>query len=442
MTAHLSRGNRARSGNSLCGIIGCGTGIMRDEIRDSGMKRILFVDDDLRFLEALRVGLLPRADEWSMTFVESGARAVQELEQTPRDVLVADVRMPGMDGAQLLRTVRERWPDTVRIVLSGGADLGDVVRLLPVAHQYLSKPCQAKRLEEVIERSLALKEILSKSVLRALLGSTERLPAQPRVFSRLQVAMANEKISSREVSRIIRADAMVTAKVLQIVNSAFFRPARRVTSIEQAVTYLGFPAVRNLAMCAEVFAHRPSSGSAVPLDLERLQQHANRVAAVVHTLTADTFWNDDAVLAALLHDIGYWVLVQERPRELEQALEVAIADRIPMHEAEARVLGASHAEVGAYLLGLWGLPYPIVEAVARHHTPEAVRVEKFDVLAALAVAMALSGTDDSDVFRGMTPPRSGGVGESYLGRLGAPFTWSQAEERAVACLRRIDREGR
>ena len=405
------------------------------------MTRILFVDDDLRLLEALRVGLLPRADTWSMTFVESGARALEELERSPQDVLVADVRMPGMDGAQLLRTVRERWPDTVRIVLSGAAELADVVRLLPVAHQYLSKPCLARRLEEVIERSLDLKAILSKSVLRALLGGTDRLPAQPRVFSRLQVAMANEKISTREVSRIIRADAMVTAKVLQIVNSAFFRPARRVTSIEQAVTYLGFPAVRNLAMCAEVFAHRPANASVAPLNLERLQQHSNRVAAVVHALTSELAWNDDAVLSALLHDIGYWVLVQERPRDLEKALEVSIADRIPMYEAETRVLGASHAEVGAYLLGLWGLPYPIVEAVARHHTPEGVRIGKFDVLPALAVGMALSGTDDSDVFL-TTTPRSNDVGESYLDRLDAPLTWSQAEERAVECLRRIDRENR
>jgi putative nucleotidyltransferase with HDIG domain len=403
------------------------------------MKRILFVDDELRFLEALRVGLMPRTAEWTMTFVESGTRAIQHLEQSPQDVLVADVRMPGMDGAQLLRAVRERWPDTVRIVLSGGADLGDVVRLLPIAHQYLSKPFQAKRLEEVIERSLELKAILSKPELRALLGSTDRLPAQPRVFSRLQVAMANDKISAREVTRIIRADAMVTAKVLQIANSAFFGPARRVTSIEQAVIYLGFPAVRNLAMCAEVFAYRPKSRSAAPLDLERLQQHANRVATVIHALTAESAWSDDAVLAALLHDIGYWVLVQECPRELERALELAIADRIPMHEAEMRVFGASHAEVGAYLLGLWGLPYPVVEAVARHHTPEGARIGKFDPLAALAVAMALSGTDDSDVFL-MTPPRSTGVDESYLEGRDAPFTWSQAEERMIDCLGKGERE--
>src|SRR5579872_4798294 len=124
------------------------------------MKRILFVDDDLRFLEALRVGLQQRTAAWSMTFVASGALAIQELERSPHDVLVADVRMPEMDGAQLLRTVRERWPDTIRIVLSGAAELEDVIRLLPIAHQYLSKPFRAKRLEEVIDRSLDVKAIL------------------------------------------------------------------------------------------------------------------------------------------------------------------------------------------------------------------------------------------------------------------------------------------
>lgn len=403
------------------------------------MKRILFVDDDLRFLEALRVGLLPRTVGWSMNFVESGARAIQELERSPQDILIADVRMPEMDGPSLFRTVRDRWPDTVRIAFSGAADLDEVVRLLPIAHQYLSKPCSAKQLEEVIERSLDVKALLTNSRLRALMGSTDRLLAQPRVFTRLQVAMANEKIGAREVSRIILADAMVTAKVLQIVNSAFFGPARRVTSIEQAVVYLGIPAVRNLAMWAEVFAHPLRNGSTAALSLERMQQHANRVAAVARALTAGTAWNDDAVLAAHLHDIGYWVLMQKCPRDLENALEVAIAERIPMHEAEVRVLGASHAEVGAYLLGLWGLPYPIVEAVARHHTPAAVRGGKFDVLAALVVAMALSGTDDSDVFL-KTPPRNGGVKESYLDGVDAPLTWRQAQERAVECLRRLEPE--
>jgi HD-like signal output (HDOD) protein/ActR/RegA family two-component response regulator len=404
------------------------------------LKRILFVGDDSRFLEALRAGLEPRsAVGWIMTFVESGTRALEELERSPQDVLVADVRMQEMNGAQLLHIVRERWPGTVRVVLSGGADRDDVIRLLPLAHQYLSKPCPARRLEEVIERSLGVQALLSRQELRALLGSTHRLVAQPRVFTRLQVAMGNEKISAREVSWIIRDDAMVTAKLLQIANSAFFAPARRMTSIEQAVTYLGFHAVRNLALCAEVFARRINDGSVATLSLEQLQQHANRVGAVVHDLTRGTAWNDDAVLAALLHDIGYWVLVQECPHELEKALEMAIADRIPMHEAEMRVLGASHAEVGAYLLGLWGLPYPIVEAVAHHHTPEAVRMGKFDVLAALAVAEALSGTDDSDVFLRL-PPRSVRVKGSYLDGLDAPFTWSQAEERAVRCLERIDRE--
>jgi HD-like signal output (HDOD) protein/ActR/RegA family two-component response regulator len=402
------------------------------------MKRILFLDDDPQFLEALCVGLLPRTTDWIMAFAQSGARAIQELERAPQDVLVTDVRMPDMDGIELLRTVRNRWPETVRIALSDRAFSDDVGQLLPLAHQYLSKPLTTRQVEEAVERSLDVKAILARPALRALLGRTGRIPAQPRVFRRLQVAMANERINARQMSQIILADAMVTAKVLQMANSAFFGAPRRVTSIEQAVTHLGFPAVRNLTLYAEIFAQRPRNNAAATVSVERLQEHTNRVAAVVHALTAGTIWNDDAVLAALLHDVGYWMLVEECPRELEEALDMAIADRISVHEAETRVLGASHAEVGAYLLGLWGLPFPIVDAVAHHHTPEQVRNEKFDVLGALVVAMALSGTDDSDVFL-KTSPRSCGVGESYLEGLDAPFSWSQAEERAVECLRRIER---
>ena len=114
-------------------------------------------------------------------------------------------------------------------------------------------------------------------------------------------------------------------------------------------------------------------------------------------------------------------------------LDVAVDAGIPLHRAETRIIGASHAEVGAYLLGLWGLPYPVIEAVAHHHEPERGRTGRFEVLSALAVALAMSGTDDGDAFR-VAPPRAETVGPFYLQGLGAPFSWSEAEARAVACL--------
>jgi HD-like signal output (HDOD) protein len=119
------------------------------------------------------------------------------------------------------------------------------------------------------------------------------------------------------------------------------------------------------------------------------------VTAAASALTTKTPIADDTLLAGLLHDIGYWVLAQECPADLKKALELAAAAGIALHEAETRVMGASHAEVGAYLLGIWGLPYSVIEAVAHHHQPHRVAQNQFDVLAALAIADALVPVSDA-----------------------------------------------
>jgi HD-like signal output (HDOD) protein len=398
------------------------------------MKRILVVDDDPSLLQSLRLRLQSRARKWATEFAATAGEALGLLERQAQDVVVS-----GLAGVELLKMVGERWPQAVRIALSSTEDPQRGLQLLPIAHQYVARVSPPPQLEQVIERCLKLQEVLSEPGLRTLIGRILKLPAQPRIFARLQVVMANENASPREIGRIITADAVITAKVLQIANSAFFRRARRITNIEQAVMYLGFPGVRNLVMCAEVFARWPGRLSHAALDLDLLQLHAQQVAAVAAALTAGTRWSDDSVLAALLHDIGYWVLIQECPRELEQAVELAITQAIPMHAAEARILGASHAELGAYLLGLWGLPYPVIEAVAHHHEPSRPQPSEFDVLAALAVSIALSGTDDTDAFRS-GPPRSAVVGPEFLGGLEGPFDWGEAEARATGCLARLERE--
>lgn len=392
------------------------------------MKRILIVDDDAPVLESLRLRLHRMQHKWNMAFAGSGERAVEMLGQASFDVLVTDMRMPGIDGPSLLRTCHERWPHVIRIVLSGYSDTAMLNRALPFTHQYLQKPCEPEQLENAIDRCLALHDLLERPALRHLVGSIRQLPALPRTFARLQPLMGTETASAHDVSEVIAADAAVTARVLQMVNSAFFRHARRITNIEQAVTYLGFGAVRNLVMVAEVFGKPVAGDELAARRLERLQTRATNVANAVCALTARSPQADDALLAALLHDIGYWVLIQECPRDVERALDIASTERICLHEAETRVLGASHGEIGAYLLGLWGLPYAVIEAVANHHTPRQVAQKQFDVLAALAVAQALGGSSDAHVWE-----REGIVDEAvdaaYLAALAPPFDWTEAERR-------------
>jgi HD-like signal output (HDOD) protein len=169
------------------------------------------------------------------------------------------------------------------------------------------------------------------------------------------------------------------------------------------------------------------------LDVDRLQLHARTVAAAGHALTAKTPISDDVVLAGLLHDIGYWILAQECPNELAECVDVAASRGISLVDAEIEIIGASHAAIGAYLLGIWGLPYAVVEAVAHHHAPKAVKQTEFDVLAATALAHALTGLGDISAFREAMVPDSK-VSAAYLAAVNAPFSWSEAKRRVEESL--------
>ncbi len=276
------------------------------------MSRILFVDDEQPVLDALRTRLHRMSGKWQMKFVDSGERALDELDRDPYDVIVTDMRMPGMDGAQLLQTASTRWPETIRIVLSGYAELQQTTRLVPVAHQYLSKPCESPVLENVIDRCVQLHELLRRPQLRASVGRIRKLPAMPRTYAKLQEALAAEDVNVHEIARIISADTTIAARMLQIVNSAFFRLARRITNVEQAVTYLGYSAVRNLVMCAEVFSLGRKRARAAAWTSSRCKR--TRCASRPRRSRSNkTPLADDAMLAGLVHDIGYWMLIRNRP---------------------------------------------------------------------------------------------------------------------------------
>lgn len=397
------------------------------------MKRVLFVDDDAPALEALRLLLRRMRDRWEMEFVGSAERALELLAQRAFDVIVTDVHMPRTNGAELLQIAQQRWPQTVRIAISAYSDFNLTVRLASVAHQYLSKPCEPDQLENTIGRCLALQAVLAQPGLRVAVGNMRELPPIPETHSKLQTAMAAENVSVKEIAAIVSRDTVIAAKLLQLVNSSFFRLARRVTQVDQAVAYLGMVTVRNLVISAEVFCKWPSGERRKTLDPAKLQSHALRVAGATHALTVNTANANDAVLASLLHDIGYWVLAQESPEALAEAARLSAAEAIPLDVAETRVLGASHAEIGAYLLGIWGLPSTIVEAVAYHHAPRRVPQTGFDVLAALSVAHALTDSTDADAFTS-----SVGLGievdAQYLESLHAPFSWAEAQRRVAESL--------
>jgi HD-like signal output (HDOD) protein len=253
----------------------------------------------------------------------------------------------------------------------------------------------------------------------------------PKTYARLQTALSQITVTAGEIADIVNADAAIASKVLQVTNSAFFRLRKPMVRIKDAVTYLGFATIRNLVLSAEIFSEWKTPLDLPEFDPEQLQIHAQAMAAACKSLAEGRMSADDAWLAGLVHDIGYWILVQECPSELARALEAARLGSLPLYECERRVIGATHAEIGGYLLGLWGLPYSIVEAVALHHTPATVTPHGYDLLGALAVAHALLDPANAHALtvNGAADP---GVGAAFLTSLNAPFDWDEAKRRVRA----------
>lgn len=398
------------------------------------MRDILFVDDDRDLLDSVRARLYKHRHDWNMQFVLSGDEAIAAMEQQQFDLVVSDVRMPGMDGGQLLTVVKQRWPNAMRIIVSGYSDPVQAVRLTSLAHQYVAKPCDGRELENIIERCFHLKDLLGQESLRTVVGRIAKLPAMPKTYGLLQAALAKPSVTAAEIGDIVNADAAIASKVLQITNSAFFRLRKPMVRIKDAVTYLGFATVRNLVLSAEIFSKWQPTKSLSDVDPERLQTHAQCAAAACKALAGGRASPDDAWLAGLLHDIGYWIMVQECPQDLASALELARAESLPLLECERRITGATHAEIGAYLLGLWGLPYAIVEAVALHHTPKAVTPHGYDLVGALAVSHAL--VDPANAYAIIPPAQlDQSVDANYLASLNAPFDWQGAQTRVANALR-------
>jgi HD-like signal output (HDOD) protein len=336
--------------------------------------------------------------------------------------------MPGMDGGQLLAAVKQRWPKTMRIIVSGYSDPVQAARLTSLAHQYLAKPCEDRQVENVLERCFNLQELLEQESLRNVVGNVSKLPAMPKTYARLQQALAQPSVTAAEIGDIVIADAAMATKVLQITNSAFFRLRKPMVRIKDAVTYLGFATIRNLVLCAEIFSQWESSPELPGIDPQTLQLHAQQSAAACKALHGGRISPDDAWLAGLLHDIGYWVLIQECPYEMAGAIELSRAQGLALWKCEQQRIGATHAQVGAYLLGLWGLPYPIVEAVALHHTPTAIASHGYDLLGALAVSHALLNPANAHALA--RTPMEGAAPEvdaTYLTSVSAPFSWEEAQ---------------
>jgi HD-like signal output (HDOD) protein len=377
-------------------------------------KRILFVDDEPLVLAGLRRMLHGMRKQWDMVFVESGDAALGFMADSAVDVVVSDMRMPGMNGAQLLNEVMKRYPRTVRLILSGHADQDLILKCVGSTHQYLSKPCDPDALRATVSRAIGLEASLKNERLQRLIGQMDHLPSIPSLYMKIVETINDPRASLAAVSDIIAQDIGMTAKILKLVNSAFFALRREISSANHAVAYLGLDTIKSLVLSINAFSQletRELEG----FSLAELWNHSLGTAAAAKRIAqiegAGSKIADEAFVSGLLHDAGKAALAFNFPEEYGQALRDPADGKIDPLGAEQRAFGASHADVGGYLLGLWGLPVPVVEAIALHHQPQLAADKTFTPLTAVHVANALVHAGD----RRECPPA---VDRQYLATLG------------------------
>lgn len=354
------------------------------------MKRVLFVDDEARILDGIRRMMYADRKSWDMDFALGGEAALKAFESGAFDVVVSDMRMPGMDGAALLSRIRDLSPSTVRIILSGFTETEAAIRAVPVAHRFLAKPCDAPALRAALECSCALQDILNSPEIRKVVTAIGDLPSLSSTYIALNHAINDPDVSIEKVAGIIERDVSMSAKVLQLTNSAFFGLARTVTSVSQAVGYLGTNTVKNLVLVAHAFNEFVPNSRIPASTWQHLQEHGRRASVIASKLPIGKVIRDATTVAALLHDIGQLVVACKMPEQF-LAIQTSMQQRkCPVYVAEEEVLGTSHAEIGAYLLALWGLPHIIMEPIAHHHRPTRIPHEGFDITVAIYVADRIS----------------------------------------------------
>jgi putative nucleotidyltransferase with HDIG domain len=357
--------------------------------------RILFVDDEPNVLQGIRRMLHPLRREWEMKFAEDGAKALEQMAESPFDLIVSDMRMPGMDGAQLLDEVRRRHPHVARLILSGHSDKEMIMRSVGPAHQFLAKPCTPEFLKIAIDRAVSMRRLMADDALRGVVANIQALPSLPSVYMEIVDALRNEMCAAEHLGEIVSRDIGMMTKILQLVNSAFFGLPRRISSPAQAVSYLGIETIRALVLSVGIFSQFPDRKVA-GFSLHRLWDHSMTVGLYAKAIARETMKDaklaDAALLAGVLHDLGKLVLATERPDQYAVVLSRAEETGLDEWKLEREIFGTDHAALGAYLLGLWGIDDLVVEAVAFHHTPDeaAAAHTEFTLPSTVSVANVLA----------------------------------------------------
>ena len=355
------------------------------------MKRLLIVDDEPDVLASLRRALKEAPTDWETVFVRSGLVALEEMAKAPFDLLICDLMMPGINGEELLAIARKKYSQMIRVVLTNPSDREAVLRLAGPAHQNLPKTCDAKVLCDTVERAFALNDLIANENLKSVVTQIQSLPSMPSLYVDMLRELRQPEPSIVKLGHIISQDMGMCTKMLQLVNSAFFGLSQQISNPVEAIVYLGVDLVKNIVVSLQLFS--VFDGVSVRnFSFERLWNHSWLTGVLAKRIAQGENLGpqaDHAFISGLLHDVGKLVLATGLPTQYQAIVDFHQLHAKSLAQSEQEFLGSTHAEVGAYLLGLWGLPPNVVEAVAFHHRPGEAPRRGFSLVTVLHAANAL-----------------------------------------------------
>ncbi|MDO6514237.1 HDOD domain-containing protein [Neptuniibacter sp. 2_MG-2023] len=344
--------------------------------------------------QSVRLGrAISDATDWNTVSVKRLDELLAVLDSNPADVLVLPLGDNPTQSLELLAKVVEKHPSVIRVVLSGYLTPLQTARVSELAHHSLSLDCSPDELIEDISNSIHIAGLINKPAVKNYITSLQTLPVLPDVYDKLNKALSSERSNAREIAQILEQDPVMTAKIMQWVNSAFFGLSRDINRIQEAVTILGVRMIRDLVLTSHLFDAYPQTDVWKSFSFKQIHQRSMAVARaaqhIARSVKADRHVQAQAFLAGLLHDFGILVLASQNPAEYHRIISKASLMDQPVYAIEKLELGVTHAEAGAYMLALWKLPPKVVEAVLFHHFPKANPENGFTPLTAVHVADAL-----------------------------------------------------
>lgn len=367
--------------------------------------KILFVDDEIKILDGLKRLLHSMRNTWEIKFANSGAQALNYLENESFDIIITDVRMPEMDGVELLKKVKERFPGIVRIILSGHSETNMIIKSINVTHTYLSKPCEAEILKNTIRNLLELKKIIPDNQLRNTLSEISIIPSSPHQYQALISELVSPSVSIETLTSIIKHDMGMTAKILQLLNSAFLGTKKKYYYIDDAIKLFGIDMLKSLFLSENIVScfqeqsiFTQNFDHLITTSIKRAQ-YAGTIA-LSKKLDKKTISN--VYLAAFLLDIGKIIIYTYLPDAY-----IKISDLVNIHKmeyltAEKEILGVDEYAVGSYLIKLWGFTEEIVKTFNYYATPLKCPPTYFNEISCVHIANALlykSNEDTPDRIR-------------------------------------------